>query len=64
MKNRGGRPKVDKPKKLFGLRLDQSVIDGIKATGRGYNTRVESVLRDALSAGKLDAPSDLLEPKR
>ncbi len=62
MKSRIGRPKIDRPKKLFGLRLDQNVIDGIKATGRGYNARVESVLREALSAGKLDA-RDLLDPK-
>jgi uncharacterized protein (DUF4415 family) len=56
MKNKGGRPKLDAPKKMFGLRIDPKVADGIKSTGKGYNARVEDVLREALASGKLDAP--------
>ena len=60
-----GRPQVERPKKLTNFRLDATVIDGIKATGRGYNARVESLLREALAAGKLDVPRDLPdEPRR
>jgi uncharacterized protein (DUF4415 family) len=29
------------------------VVQAIRATGRGYNARVEKVLRDALAKGKL-----------
>jgi uncharacterized protein (DUF4415 family) len=29
------------------------IIASIKASGRGYNARVEKVLRDALAKGKL-----------
>ena len=68
VKNKGGRPTIDdKPKVHTGFRLADDVVKGIKATGKGYNARVESVLREALAAGKLDAPRDLLgqpEPRR
>ena len=37
----------------IGFRLAADVVSGIKATGRGYNARVEKVLRDALAKGKL-----------
>ena len=56
-----GPANVERPKKLTNLRLDSAVIDGIRATGKGYNARVERVLREALAAGKLDAPRDHLE---
>ena len=65
MRNKGGRPTIDdKPKVHVGFRMAADVVDGIRATGKGYNARVESVLRDALAAGKLDAPGDLLEQPR
>jgi uncharacterized protein (DUF4415 family) len=50
---RRGRPPVVSPKKRMGFRLAADVVDGIRATGRGYNARVEKVLRDALAQGKL-----------
>ena len=53
LKNQGGRPKLERPKAHIGFRLAADVIEGIKATGRGYNARVEKVLRDALARGKL-----------
>ena len=52
------RPNSETPTGPTGFRLAADVIDGIKATGKGYNARVESVLREALAAGKLDAPRD------
>lgn len=48
-----GRPKAETPKMHIGFRLAADVVKGIKATGRGYNARVEKVLRDALAKGKL-----------
>ena len=53
LKNQGGRPKLERPKIHVGFRLAADVVEGIKATGRGYNARVEQVLRDALAHGKL-----------
>jgi uncharacterized protein (DUF4415 family) len=48
-----GRPKLEAPKKHIGFRLAADVVNGIKASGRGYNARVEKVLRDALARGEL-----------
>jgi uncharacterized protein (DUF4415 family) len=48
-----GRPPVEEPKVHIGFRLARDVVDGIRATGRGYNARVEKVLRDALADGRL-----------
>lgn len=50
---RMGRPPVAAPKVHIGFRLAADVVQAIRATGRGYNTRVEKVLRDALAKGKL-----------
>lgn len=50
----GGRPTIhDRPKVHVGFRLAADVVEGIKATGRGYNARVEKVLRAALAKGQL-----------
>jgi uncharacterized protein (DUF4415 family) len=50
---RMGRPPVESPKIHIGFRLAADVVDAIRATGQGYNARVEKVLRDALAKGKL-----------
>lgn len=52
-KNRGGRPAMEAPKVHIGFRLAADVVEGVKATGKGDNTRVEKVLRDALAKGLL-----------
>lgn len=48
-----GRPPVAAPKIHIGFRLSADVVRSIRATGRGYNARVEKVLRDALAKGEL-----------
>lgn len=48
-----GRPPVETPKVHIGFRLAADVVDGIRATGRGYNARVEKVLREAIAKGLL-----------
>jgi len=53
VKRLGGRPPVDEPKVHVGFRLARDVVDGIRATGKGYNARVEKILREALKAGRL-----------
>jgi hypothetical protein len=47
---RRGRPVIgDAPKLHIGFRLAADVVNAIRATGKGYNARVEKVLREALS---------------
>ncbi len=43
-----GRPKVETPKKAISLRLDQEVIDRFKATGDGWQSRMNEALRKAV----------------
>lgn len=40
-----GRPKVETPKKQVTLRLDADVLDRFKATGPGWQTRINAALR-------------------
>ena len=51
--NKGGRPPVENPKVHIGFRLAADVVADVRATGKGYNARVEKVLRDALARGDL-----------
>jgi uncharacterized protein (DUF4415 family) len=48
-----GRPPVAAPKIHIGFRLAADVVHAIRASGRGYNARVEKVLRDALAKGEI-----------
>ena len=43
-----GRPPLSTPKKLVSLRLDQDVIDGFRAGGPGWQSRINAVLRKHL----------------
>jgi uncharacterized protein (DUF4415 family) len=40
-----GRPPLKSPKKTVAIRLSQDVIAALKATGKGWHTRVEKILR-------------------
>lgn len=44
-RNVGGRPKSDNPKLPISIRLDQDVIAKFKATGPGWQSRINEVLR-------------------
>ena len=49
-----GRPTIDdRPKAYIGFRLAADVVEGVKASGKGYNSRVEKELRAALAKGQL-----------
>jgi uncharacterized protein (DUF4415 family) len=48
-----GRPPVDQPKVHIGFRLAADLVEAIRSSGRGYNARVEKVLREAISKGQL-----------
>lgn len=46
-RNVGGRPKSENPKVAVSLRLDQEVVARFKASGPGWQTRMNDALRDA-----------------
>jgi len=52
-----GRPKAEAPKVHIGFRLAPDVVASIKASGRGYNARVEQALREAGFGGKVKRES-------
>ena len=48
-----GPSPAESPKVDIGFRLAADVVEGIKATGKDYNARVEKLLREALANGLL-----------
>lgn len=44
---RRGRPKSDNPKKLVSLRIDGDVLDRFRASGPGWQSRINDILRQA-----------------
>ena len=46
-RNLGGRPMLENPKKLVSLRLDTGVLEKFKATGKGWQSRMNEVLKQA-----------------
>jgi uncharacterized protein (DUF4415 family) len=49
-----GRPRVAAPKEQISFRLPADLVADIKATGRGYNVRVEKALRKAFKKRDLE----------
>ena len=49
---RRGRPKLAKTKRQVTLRLDAEVVDGLRATGPGWQTRANAALAAWLSHPK------------
>ena len=43
-----GRPKLKNPKQQVILRLDQAVVERFRATGAGWQTRINDALRKSL----------------
>jgi uncharacterized protein (DUF4415 family) len=49
---RAGRPPLEHPKQAVSVRLDADVLAWLKAGGKGYQSRMNSILRDAMNARK------------
>ncbi|WP_337997788.1 BrnA antitoxin family protein [Oleispirillum naphthae] len=49
---RGGRPRAESPKKPVNIRLDPDVLAHFKATGPGWQTRINDALRKAAKLPK------------
>jgi len=45
--NKGGRPRAENPRERVTLRLEPAVLAKFKATGRGWQTRINDVLKRA-----------------
>ncbi len=45
-----GRPRLDNPKVSISMRLDADVLAALRATGPGWQTRVNELLRSAMQA--------------
>ena len=43
-----GRPRSESPRTMVSLRLEQDVLAALRATGRGWQTRVNALLREAV----------------
>ena len=52
---RRGRPEVDTPKVPTTMRIDEDVLLAIKDSGKGWQTRINEVLREAVRKGKFKA---------
>lgn len=46
-RNRGGRPRSADPKVPISIRLDRAVLEKFRATGPGWQSRINKVLRNA-----------------
>lgn len=46
-----GRPAVAVKRPTLNMRVDADVLDAFKATGPGWQTRINAVLRDAVTHG-------------
>ena len=46
-----GRPKPAIPKTPVNLRIDADILSAFKNTGRGWQTKINSLLREAVSHG-------------
>jgi uncharacterized protein (DUF4415 family) len=54
---RRGRPKSDKPKQQITLRLDQEVIAALRASGAGWQTRVNAILAKEIAKTRPKPPA-------
>ena len=50
---KSGRPKQELTKKATSLRLDEDILKAFKATGKGWQTRINNALADWLKEHKL-----------
>ena len=46
-----GRPAVPVKRPTLNMRVDAEVLEAFKATGQGWQTRINAVLRDAVAHG-------------
>ena len=50
-----GRPTVAVKRPTLNMRVDADVLDAFKATGTGWQTRINTLLREAVASGRVKA---------
>ena len=50
---RVGRPRVEIKRPMLSMRTDPEVLEMLRASGPGWQTRVNALLRDAVEPGRL-----------
>jgi len=48
-----GRPKLEAPKLHVNMRVDAPVVEHLRASGKGWQTRVNALLREAVEQGRI-----------
>ncbi|MFM8509421.1 MAG: BrnA antitoxin family protein [Betaproteobacteria bacterium] len=48
-----GRPPLEVKRPMMSMRVDVEVLAHLRSTGRGWQTRVNALLREAMKSGKL-----------
>jgi uncharacterized protein (DUF4415 family) len=46
---RRGRPKLERPKRQVTVRLDSDLVDKLRNTGPGWQSRINAILRKAVN---------------
>lgn len=46
---RRGRPKLERPKRQITVRLDSDLVDRLRETGPGWQSRINAILRKAVN---------------
>ena len=49
--SKGGRPRVDNPKKVISIRLEDSEIQKLKSHGRGWQSKLRNYISTGIHAG-------------
>ena len=62
-RNAVGRPRIESPKVPVKLRLDGDVLEALRATGPGWQTRINDMLKSKISRGKVKFETSA-SPKR
>lgn len=48
-----GRPRIANPKAPLTMRIDADVLEALRSSGQGWQTRVNALLREAVASGKV-----------
>lgn len=48
-----GRPRIARPKAALTMRVDADTLDALKASGPGWQTRVNELLKEAVRSGRV-----------
>ena len=59
-----GRPKADNPKQMVTLRLDADLLDRLRQTGPGWQSRLNDAVRAWMEQPAHDRPAGPVSPRR